>query len=213
MEYITNFYVFLASTVLISLTGVLQPGPMWAVTIEKATKRRTAGLLIAVGHGIVEFPLMFLIYYWISQYIVPDAVPIAIGLIGGLLIMYMGFQTFRKRNRPYEMYKSSRQESLVAGTWTTVANAGFYLWWFAVGIPLILNAQIFGFLGFTTFAIVHWLCDFTWYTFIALVIFESRRFWTEKTRSTILVFCAVVLAAFGAWFFGSALWSAIRTIV
>jgi threonine/homoserine/homoserine lactone efflux protein len=213
MEYITNFYVFLASTVLVSLTGVLQPGPMWAVTIEKAAKRKTAGLLIAVGHGIIEFPLMFLIYYWLSQFAIPDAVPIVIGLIGGLLIMYMGIQTFKKRKRPYEKYKSSKQESLIAGTWTTVANAGFYLWWFAIGIPLILNAQIFGFLGFSTFAIVHWFCDFIWYTVMAFVIFESRRFWTEKVHDAIFMFCAAVLIGFGAWFFGSALWSAISTLM
>jgi threonine/homoserine/homoserine lactone efflux protein len=213
MEYITNFYVFLASTVLISMTGVLQPGPMWAVTIEKAAKRKTAGLLIAVGHGIIEFPLMFLIYYWLSQFAIPDAVPIAIGLIGGVLIMYMGVQTFKKRKRPYERYTSSKQESLIAGTWTTVVNAGFYLWWFAIGIPLILNAQIFGFLGFSTFAVVHWFCDVAWYTLMALVIFESRRFWTEKVHDTIFVFCAVVLTVFGAWFFGSALWSAISMLV
>ena len=209
MAFITDFYLFLASVVLISLSGVLLPGPLFAATIEKAAKRKTAGLLIAAGHGIIEIPLMFLIYYWLSQFDIPSTVPIVIGLIGGLLMMYMGIQTFRKRKNPNEKYKSSRQESLIAGLWTTAANAGFYLWWFAVGIPLILNAQIFGLLGFSTFAIVHWLCDFVWYTIVAFVIFKSRRFWTEKVHDAIFIFCFAVFFGFGAWFFSSALWSAI----
>jgi threonine/homoserine/homoserine lactone efflux protein len=209
MAFITDFYLFLASVVLISLSGVLLPGPLFAATIEKAAKRKTAGLLIAAGHGIIEIPLMFLIYYWLSQFDIPNTVPIIIGLIGGLLMMYMGIQTFRKRKNPNEKYKSSRQESLIAGLWTTAANAGFYLWWFAVGIPLILNAQIFGLLGFSTFAIVHWLCDFVWYTVVAFVIFKSRRFWTKKVHDAIFIFCFVIFFGFGAWFFGSALWSAI----
>jgi threonine/homoserine/homoserine lactone efflux protein len=213
MEFITDFYVFLASVILISLTGVMMPGPMFAVTIEKASKRKTAGLLIAAGHGLIEFPFMFLIYYWLSQFSVPDTVPIVIGLIGGLLMIYMGFQAFRKRKKQNEKYKSPRQESLIAGLWTTAINAGFYLWWLAVGIPLILNAQIFGLIGFSTFAVVHWLCDFVWYAGVAFVIFKSRRFWTEKTHQAILIFCAAVFVGFGAWFFSSALWSAISPLM
>jgi len=198
MAFITDFYVFLASVVLISLSGVMMPGPMFAVTIEKAAKRKTAGLLIAAGHGIIEFPFMFLIYYWLSQFAIPNAVPMVIGLIGGLLMIYMGIQAFRKRNNQTGKYKSPRQESLIAGLWTTAINAGFYLWWLAIGIPLILNAQIFGLLGFSTFAIVHWLCDFVWYTGVAFAIFKSRRFWTEKTHQAILIFCAAVFVGFGA---------------
>jgi threonine/homoserine/homoserine lactone efflux protein len=208
MEFITDFYLFLASVVLISLSGVMMPGPMFAATIEKAAKRKTAGLLIAAGHGIIEFPFMFLIYYWLSQFAIPDAAPIVIGLIGGLLMMYMGIQAFRKRNNQTGKYKSPRQESLIAGLWTTAINAGFYLWWLAIGLPLILNAQIFGLIGFSTFAVVHWLCDFVWYTSVAFVIFKSRRFWTEKTHQAILIFCAAVFVGFGAWFLSSSLWSA-----
>jgi threonine/homoserine/homoserine lactone efflux protein len=208
MEFITDFYLFLASVVLISLSGVMMPGPMFAATIEKAAKRKTAGLLIAAGHGLIEFPFMFLIYYWLSQFVIPDTVPIVIGLIGGLLMMYMGIQAFRKRKNQNGQYKSFKQGALTAGLWTTAINAGFYLWWLAVGLPLILNAQMFGLIGFSTFAIVHWLCDLTWYAVVAFIIFKSRRFWTEKTHQAILIFCAAVFIGFGAWFFSSALWSA-----
>ena len=47
MAYITDFYLFLSSVALISMSGVLLPGPLFAVTIEKASKRKTAGALIA----------------------------------------------------------------------------------------------------------------------------------------------------------------------
>jgi threonine/homoserine/homoserine lactone efflux protein len=57
MAYITDFYLFLSSVVLISMSGVLMPGPLFAVTIEKASKHKTAGVLIALGHGVVEFRL------------------------------------------------------------------------------------------------------------------------------------------------------------
>lgn len=83
MEFITDFYVFLASVLLISLSGVLMPGPLFAVTIKKAAKSKTAGALIAVGHGIVEFPLMFLIFFVLSQFDIPSVVQVTVGLVGG----------------------------------------------------------------------------------------------------------------------------------
>lgn len=48
---------FLFTAVIISLSGVMAPGPMTTVTISKGSKSPYAGALIAVGHGIVEFPL------------------------------------------------------------------------------------------------------------------------------------------------------------
>ncbi len=212
MELIPDFGLFLASVVLISMSGVLLPGPLFAVTIEKASKRKTAGALIALGHGVIEFPLMFLIFFVLSQFVVPDSVRSAIGIVGGVLMIYMGAQAFRNRNRAEKAQANSKRDSLLAGIWTTAANAGFILWWLTVGTALVLNAQLFGFLGFSVFAGVHWLCDFVWYTIIAFAIFKSRRFWTKRVHEGISLFCVVVFVGFGAYFFGSALWTAISLL-
>ena len=53
--------LFLFQVVLISMSGVMQPGPVTAATVSIGAENKYAGLLIAVGHGIVEFPLMILI--------------------------------------------------------------------------------------------------------------------------------------------------------
>ena len=207
MEYITNFYLFLGSVMLISLSGVLMPGPLFAATLKKAATSKTAGALIAVGHGIVEFPLMFLIYFLLSQFELPSIVQVAVGLIGGLLMIVMGVQTFRNRHKQNDAPASLKRDSVFAGVWTTAANAGFILWWLTIGTTLILNAKIFGFLGFSIFAGVHWLVDFSWYAVVALVIFKSQRFWTERVHLGITLFCTAVFIGFGAYFFSSALLS------
>jgi threonine/homoserine/homoserine lactone efflux protein len=207
LEFITDFYVFLASVLLISLSGVLLPGPLFAITIRKASKSKTAGALIAVGHGIVEFPLMFLIFFVLSQFDIPSIVQVAVGLVGGFLMIYIGVQAFRNRHKQEEATAGLKRDSVLAGAWTTAANAGFILWWLTIGTTLILNAKLFGLLGFSVFAGVHWLVDFSWYTVVALLIFKSQRFWTERTRMGITIFCVAVFVGFGAYFMGSALWS------
>jgi len=209
VELIPDFGLFLASVVLISMSGVMLPGPLFAVTIEKASKWKTAGALIALGHGVIEFPLMFLIFFMLSQFAIPDPVQSGIGLVGGSLMIYMGVQAFRNRNKEEKAQANPKRDSLLAGIWTTAANAGFILWWLTIGTALILNAQLFGLLGFSVFAGVHWLCDFVWYTVIAFAIFKSRRFWTKRVHEGISLFCVAVFVGFGAYFFGSALWTAI----
>jgi threonine/homoserine/homoserine lactone efflux protein len=190
---------------LISLSGVLMPGPLFAVTIQKATKNKFAGVLIAVGHGIVEIPLMFFILLVLSQFQIPSTIQIAIGLIGGFLMILMGIQTFRNRHKREEVPKSLKLDSVLAGVYTTAANAGFILWWLTIGTTLILNAQLFGLVGFSVFAGVHWLCDFSFYALAAFLIFKSQHLWNDRVRLGVTLFCVIVFIGFGAYFMSSAL--------
>ena len=183
------------------------PGPLFAVTINKASKSKIAGALIAVGHGIVEFPLMFLIFFVLSQFEIPSSVQIAVGLIGGLMMIFMGVQAFRNRHKQEEVKVALKRDSILAGVWTSAVNAGFILWWLTIGTALILNAKLFGLAGFSVFAGVHWLTDFIWYAVVGLLIFKSQRFWSNRTRVGITIFCVSVFIGFGAYFMGSALWS------
>lgn len=212
-EYITDFYLFLASVILISLSGVLMPGPLFAVTLKNAAKSKVAGALIAIGHGIVEFPLMFLIFFILSQFSIPSIVQVAVGLVGGFLMIFMGIRSFRNRHKNEEPQVRFKRDSVLAGVYTTAVNAGFILWWLTIGTTLILNAQLFGFIGFSVFAGVHWLCDFSWYAVAALLIFKSQRFWNEHVRIGVTLFCVTVFIGFGAYFMGSALWSLISTVI
>ena len=210
--FTTDFYLFLSLVVLISLSGVMMPGPLFAATIKKASRSKNAGWLISLGHGIVEIPLMFLLYFAMTQFAIPDALKITIMLVGGILMIYMGAQAFRNRNKTDEKQAFSKQDSLIAGIWTTAVNPGFIIWWLTIGTTLVLNAKIFGLVGFTIFAVVHWFCDFTWYTIAAVAIFKSRRFWTERVHQAIFIFCFAVFVGIGIQFVSSSLWLAMNAI-
>ena len=210
--FTTDFYLFLGVVVLISMSGVMMPGPLFAATIEKASKRKSAGLLISLGHGIAEIPLMFLLYFAMTQFVIPDALKVTVMLVGGLLMIYMGAQAFRNRSKPDKKQASSKQDSLIAGILTTAINPGFIIWWLTIGTALVLNAKIFGLLRFTIFAVVHWLCDFSWYTVAGIAIFKSRRFWTEKVHQGICIFCFAVFVGLGIQFVSSSLWLTINTL-
>jgi threonine/homoserine/homoserine lactone efflux protein len=200
--------VFLGSVMLISLSGVLMPGPLFAITLQKAEKSKLAGVLIALGHGIIEFPLMIVIYFLLSQFTMPSWVQIVVGLIGGGLMIFMGVRAFKKRkdNQSYSAI-SLKRDSLFAGVWTTAISAGFILWWLTIGTALVLNAQLFGAVGFGIFAGVHWSIDFLWYSLVGLIVFKSQKFLTPRVHYGISLFCVGIFLLFGVYFMGSALMS------
>jgi len=88
---LSNLLLFLLSVIAISLSGVMTPGPMFAVTIAKGKFDENAGLYIALGHGIIEIPLIVLIYFGFSQFFTYELVKKSIGFIGGIMLLYMGY--------------------------------------------------------------------------------------------------------------------------
>jgi len=205
MAAIMDFFIFLLSVIFISLSGVMMPGPVFTVTVAKGYKNKIAGVLIALGHGVVEFPLIFLIYFGFTWFFASSIVQKIIGFVGGLILIYMGVQTFRIRGKASEEHEGFRYGSFIAGILTTSANPYFFLWWATIGAALVMNASAFGFLGFVTFAITHWSCDILWDTFVSLTVFKSRRFWTGMVHNIVFGFCFIVLVGFGVWFIISAL--------
>ena len=62
----TNMTGFLIETVIISLSGVMAPGALSAVTISHGIRSGRSGIAVAIGHGVVEVPLLVLIYLGVS---------------------------------------------------------------------------------------------------------------------------------------------------
>ncbi|MEM2335951.1 MAG: LysE family transporter [Candidatus Bathyarchaeia archaeon] len=205
MEPITDFPLFLASVIFISLSGVMMPGPVFAVTVARGYRSKVAGALIALGHGAVEFPLILLLYFGLSGLFASTFVQKTIGVVGGSVLIYMGFQTFKTRREARAEISHSGQSSFIAGLIATGANPYFFIWWATVGAALIWNASIFGSAGLLAFATVHWLCDLAWDTFVSVTVFKLRRFWNERVFTIVFLFCFAVLVAFGLWFIVSAL--------
>ena len=201
MEQFTDIWVFFASAIFISLTGVMTPGPVFAAAIAKGYKDEKAGIKIALGHGLVEFPLMALIVVSLDFIFENDAVKIGIGLIGGTLLLFLGASMIRSRKLPADSgHEFIPYDSFTAGALTTATNPYFLLWWATVGAILVLNAQYFGPVIVLVFAVVHWSCDLAWYTFTSVVVFRTKHLWTPRIHEIVFGACGVIMLVFGVYF-------------
>jgi threonine/homoserine/homoserine lactone efflux protein len=192
--------LFLLSAVAISLTGVMLPGPMTAATVAKGYSSKNAGAWIAVGHGIVEVPLIAAIYFGFGHFLGSPQVVKVIHIVGGLMLFYLGFRMFRTAENTVGEIGGLPTSSLVTGIVITGTNPAFYVWWATVGIALLTGAAKFGLAGVILFTLVHWPCDLAWSEFLSAGTFKSRRWWTQKTQKIVFTVCALILIGFGAWF-------------
>lgn len=205
MEVLPNLCLYLTSVVVISLSGVMMPGPVFAVTVARGYKDRDAGVLVALGHGVVEFPIMFLIYLGLAQLLASSFVRSTIGLVGGGMLVVMGLAMLRFKEDFPSRNPPTQYGSLAGGIVTTGANPYFFLWWATVGATLIMGSTAFGLIGFVLFAVTHWSCDLCWLLFVSTTVFKSKHLWSHKTHRRVFGACALLLIGFGAWFIFSAL--------
>jgi threonine/homoserine/homoserine lactone efflux protein len=194
------FALFLMSVGFISLTGVLMPGPVFAAAVVKGAEDKHAGAWIALGHVLVEVPLIAAIaaglYFVFTNYLVR----VGIGLIGGSLLLYMGIRMFQIRNNEEVVKQAFPMHPVIAGLITTVTNPYFILWWVAVGASLIIFALGFGIAGILAFTVVHESCDLGWYYLVSYTTYRSKRFWTKKVHACVFGAFGILLAVFGVYF-------------
>jgi len=195
-----NLWIFLLSAAGISLSGVMLPGPLTAATIAKGYDDRNAGAMIGIGHGIIEIPIIALIYFGFASYLNDPVVKTVTGLAGGALLIVMGLLIFFTFKKPVEGGAVMPYSPLVTGMVMTGGNPYIYLWWATIGVALITGAVTFGIMGLVLFTVVHLACDITWDQIVSMTVFRTRHLWTPKVQKIVFSICALVLIAFGIWY-------------
>lgn len=192
---------FLGQALFISFSGVLAPGPVTAVTVGMGARSRHAGALVAVGHGIVEFPLMILIAVGVGSVFEIPGVRIGIGLAGGAMLIAMGIGMLRSSRRPADVSaESSRKGPVLTGILLSIGNPYFLLWWATVGLALATRAVELGILAFVLFAVIHWLCDLVWLEVLSWTSHAGHKVFGRRGQQVILAVCGAALLFFGGVF-------------
>jgi threonine/homoserine/homoserine lactone efflux protein len=193
--------IFLFKVVGISLSGVMAPGPVTATTISMGARSRYAGALIAIGHGIVEFPLMVLIVLGAGRILKLPAAQIIIGLAGGAFLLWMAVGMLKSLNAAEQQEtKVAKSAPMMAGIVLSAGNPYFLFWWATVGLALATTATGIGIWAFVLFAVVHWLCDFIWLNILSFASFKGTGLFGPRGQKIVLLVCGVALVFFGLFF-------------
>ena len=195
-----ELFGFLGLVIIISASGVMSPGPLFAANVMYGLREgKISGIKMAVGHTIVEFPLILLLgigFFSIES--IPEirtAITIlgAIGLFGFAVLQ---IKTIIKKE--FDIETKSKQGPLVAGILLSALNPFFIIWWLTIGLVLISESiQSFGFIGIVILFLFHIWMDYVWLFTIAVFSSKARNYLSKRNFKIILVSLSLILVYFG----------------
>ena len=194
-------FSFILTAVGVSLSGVLAPGPMTTAAFAAGSRDRHAGLALGLGHVCVELPLMLLLVAGAGAFFKINGVQAAIGLAGGLFLLFMGGQLLASlRKSESTTPETSQRHPFLTGIVLTCANPYFLLWWATVGITIATQAMDFGVAALAIFAILHWGCDIGWLQILSTAGYKGTQALGQRSQTIINAICGMALIFFGLRF-------------
>lgn len=197
------------SSFLVGLSGAVSPGPLLAFNIQETMRRGfMAGPYVATGHAILELLVVAALALGLTQLLDSDPVIGAIGVLGGIFLLWMGWRMLRDpaRGAPdlfgpqYDTSQQSVAGPIVGGILVSLSNPFWTVWWITVGAAFITRSLEQGLWGIGAFYLGHILSDYSWYSLVSIVLASGRRLMTERIYRGIMLTSGAFLALMGVYF-------------
>ena len=180
----------------------MAPGPVTVATMVDGTRRRHAGTWIALGHAVIELPLIVVIVAGAAVLLRSNGFRAGIGVAGGGFLLLFGAQLLMSLDTVVSRCEAPavRRHPFWTGVVLTGGNPYFLLWWATIGLSLTAQAADLGMTAFVLFALVHWLCDLVWLEALSLASFKGSALLAGRGQKIVLGICSAVLIGFGCLF-------------
>ena len=200
MEVLLSFAIMVIA---ISASGVMSPGPLFAANVVYGLKEgKIAGLKIAMGHTVVEFPLIvFLGLGTISFETFPEY-RILITVIGAIgLFVFAGLQIKSIFRKDFGDKSNPSKNSFFAGILLSALNPFFLIWWLTIGFVLITESiMLWGFSGILILFIFHIWMDYVWLFAVAGFASKAKNILSNRNYKILIIGLSILLIYFGVDF-------------
>ncbi len=194
---------FAVLVIIISASGVMAPGPLFAASVSYGLREGTrAGVKMAIGHTIVELPLVILLGIGVlSLELFPEFRTI-ISILGAVTLFVFAAIQIRTTCSSKELISSkSKQGPLIAGIVLSALNPFFIIWWLAIGFKLISDAMLmWSFAGILIVFALHIWMDFAWLGTTSFLASKSSKIISNRNYKILMIVLSGMLIYFGITF-------------
>jgi len=197
MEILFSFAIMVIA---ISASGVMSPGPLFAANIVYGLKEgKIAGLKMAVGHTIVELPLIILLGIGTVSIEAFPEYRITLTIIGAIgLFSFAALQIKSIFKKNFEKSRNPTKNSFFAGIFLTALNPFFLIWWFTIGFILITESiALWGIYGILILFIFHIWMDYVWLFAIAGFASKAKNILSNRNYKMLIIGLSMILVYFG----------------
>lgn len=132
---------FLVIGTVLGLSAGFAPGPLLTLVISETLQRDIkSGVKVAVAPIITDIPIIVLTLFVLSKLSNFHNILGIISLIGGCLVLFMGYENIRTRKVDLNSQEGT-SKSFSKGVLVNALNPQPYLFWFSVGAPITVKAM------------------------------------------------------------------------
>jgi len=198
-----EFLGFALTVIIISVSGVMSPGPLFTANIMHGLKEgMQSGLKIAAGHTVIELPLIILLAVGvISLETIPEfkTTIVLLGAIG--LFGFAGLQIKNVLTKKIQTGIQVKHGAFLTGILFSALNPFFIIWWFTIGFKLISDSiEIWSYWGIGILFGVHIWMDFVWLGFVAFSASKAGNILSNQNYRILMIILSSVLIYFGISF-------------
>jgi len=198
-----QFLEFALLVIVISASGVMAPGPLFAANVSYGLREGTkSGIKMALGHSIVEFPLIILLGIGVFSFEVFPEFRQIISILGAITLFVFAILQIKTVFSKKEISEvRSKQGPLITGILLSALNPFFIIWWITIGFKLISDAMlIWAFTGILILFALHIWMDFAWLGIVSFLASKSSMILSNKNYKILMVSLSFVLVYFGIMF-------------
>ena len=203
-----NLIDFIVTVVIVTASGALAPGPLsFAILLHGSKGGAWAGFSCAVGHMLVEFPLVLALAFGLLAAANQPVIKSVIGIAGGLGLIVFGALQIRDTMSAHPTTNQPARRStlpasgLVLGAALTGLNPYFIIWWLTIGSVLIIQALAFAaLLGVLVMYVSHVWMDYAFLTALAHFGKKGKTIVGSKYYRIVLVAFGIILVYYGVTF-------------
>ena len=117
----------------------ISPGPLSALVVTTALQRGVgAGVRVAIAPLLTDLPVVALSVLAVGAF--PPGVLPYLAAAGGVFVIFLGLDTYRKADRASFEHRPSEARDLGRGLITNILSPHPWLFWLGVGGPLLVSA-------------------------------------------------------------------------
>ena len=194
---------FAAVVIIISASGVMAPGPLFAANIFYGIKGGTkAGLKMAYGHTVVELPLIILLGIGAFSLETFPEFRTYIAIIGAVgLFAFAAIQLKQVFRDNVELTTQTKHGPFLAGIMLSALNPFFIIWWLTIGFKLISDSLIFwSFWGIGIMFLFHIWMDYAWLSSTAMLSSKISKILSNRSFKFLSIGLSAALVYFGITF-------------
>ncbi|HSG83910.1 MAG: LysE family transporter [Nitrosopumilus sp.] len=199
----SQFLEFAVMVIVISASGVMAPGPLFAANVSYGLREGTkSGIKMAIGHTIVEFPLVILLGIGVVSLEIFPEFRTWISIFGAItLFLFAILQIKGVIQKKENNTAKAKQGPLITGIVLSALNPFFIIWWLTIGFKLISDAMlIWAFSGILILFFLHIWMDFVWLGGVSFLASKSSRILSNRNYKILMIGLSLMLVYFGITF-------------